>query len=249
METCKFLRHNVARTKDVFTLKGGRRSMMNHILQRWGICVAASLLVAPALLSAKNCCKSNNKKCKTFGSLVVRCALNAGCLNVTNNVTIGGNLTVSGTVTTTNGMIGDLLAFGNWINTTATVIGGATNVPFPTVVGTPDNITIDATNSIFTINLAGTYLIAYEVIGSVDADSSLTLQRTPAGGTIGAVTGGAVDFPTNGGTLEISNVVLVPSVGVGDTFNLLNGANAITPFDSVNPPANGAAITFIRIHA
>jgi hypothetical protein len=222
--------------------------MMNHMLQRWGLC-AISLVMLSATQFASS-------KCKKFGSLVVRCALNARCLNVTNNVTIGGNLTVSGTVTTNTGAIGDLLAYGTWINTATVgadnIIVSGDNATFPTVVGTPSNVSIDPSNTIFTINLAGTYLISYQVIGTPDDTTSLTLQHTPFGGVIGNVTGGTMDFPVNDDIAsEISNVVLVSGVGVGDTFNLNNsGGNNITLFDTIIPPAaNGAAITFIRIHA
>jgi hypothetical protein len=219
--------------------------MTCQTVQRWGMYAAASvLLVVHAPLGAQ--------KCKTFGSLVVRCALNAGCLSVANNVTIGGNLTVSGTVSTTTATLGDLLAFGTWVNTApAGGVNAATNLPFPTVVGTPSNISINGANSIFTIDLAGTYLIMYQVSGATAGNTFLQLQHTPFGGSIGAVTGGTVDFPTNGDTnFEASNAVIVPGVGVGDTFNLLNGPDAIAFFNNVGAvTANGASITFIRIHA
>jgi len=220
--------------------------MIYRIIQKCGAC--AALLLLHASLSASKCTK--------FGSLVVRCALNAGCLSVNNNFAIGGNLSVDGTITTPVGTLGDLLAYGSWVNTTSGTISAGTNVIFPTAsAANSSNITVDATNSIFTVDIAGTYLILYQVTGLVGfgITASLILQQAPAAtGIFAQVTGGTVvmvTYDTFDDTIpvEVSNAIII-SAGSGDKFQLLNSDNDIALTAGAHA-GNGAAITFLRIHA
>jgi len=216
--------------------------------QRRGMVCAAFILLHMQL---------GAKKCKTFKSLVVTCALNAGCLSVNNNTSIGGNVSVSGNVTTSSGALGALLAYGSWFNTTSGTISAGTNVTFPTAsAANSSNITVDATNSIFTVNIPGKYLVLYQVTAGIVGGNFITsfiLQQAPAAtGIFASVTGGTVVMTTvdsgfDNITLEISNAIII-TVGAGDKFQLLNSDNGIV-LDSGPHTGNSAAISFTRIHA
>jgi hypothetical protein len=233
--------------------------MFHRTLPRLSV-IAASLLLLQAPLSAK--------KCKSFNSLVVKCALTAAQLTVSGNASIGGNLTVGGTINstgniTTSGTItaanvtnpagttfGDLLSYGNWINTAAggLVISG-TPITFPTSNINTSNVTQNGTFDVFTFTLPGTYLVLYQVTYSALAASDLVLQLSTDGGTIwNDITGGAVATGTIGAAAnqEVSNAGLV-TVAAGNQIRLTNFGNTITL--NANPPANVAGITFIRLHA
>jgi len=218
--------------------------MIPYIFQRSAAYVAVSLALLHAPLSANKQC------CKTLGSLAVKCALNVGSLSVTNNVTIGGNVTVNGTVSSTSGSFGDLLAYGNWVFlSTATLdIAAGNSIPFNTDDASL-NITLDpVTESIFTVNLAGTYLIMYQVSGNApNLATSFTLKRSTGGGAFNPLVGGTIDFPFDGDSRgEVANMLIVTGVVAGDQFQLFNGPQTIA-LDAANG-GNGAAITFLRIH-
>jgi len=219
--------------------------MIRRILQKHGVCAAVLLLHASLGAS----------KCKTFASLVAKCGLNAGCLSVNNNVIVGGNLCVGGTITTPRGGLGDFFAYGSWVNTTSGIISAGTNVTFPTAgSANSSNIMVDATNSIFTVNVAGTYLILYQVTGLINSGAtSPILQQAPAAtGIFTQVAGGTIlmntiDSTGDQITLEVSNAIII-IVGSGDKFQLLNSDSDIEA-DAGTHAGNSAAITFLRIHA
>jgi len=240
--------------------------MSHNMIQRLGI-LASSMLLLHAPLGAK--------KCKTFGSLVVKCALTTAQLTVSGNATIGGNLTVGGTETVTGaltagsitstgnitttgtitsgaGTLGDLLAYGNWVNTVGGAVASGANVTFPTANINSSNISIDstATNSIFTFTTPGTYLVLYQVAYSAAGSSELSLDlSTNSGTTWTQLTGGSVLTGTIGAGVnqEVSNASLV-AIAAGNQLRLNNtGAALITLPAGVT--ANSAAITFIRLHA
>jgi len=223
---------------------------MNPTIQRVSLGVASLFMMMHVSLSAK--------KCKTFGSLVVKCALNAGSLSVNNNVTIGGNLSVSGTITTTSGSLGDVFAYGSWSQTTIVpAITQGSQVPFATNIASTPNITANGAGTVFTINLAGTYLILYQVVG-IDLTggntATLLLQSSTNGGVTFSNVPGAGVFVSNGGTgvlQEASSAVIVPSVAAGTQFQVINSSGSLA---EIEPTASlqgsdPATITFMRIHA
>jgi hypothetical protein len=240
-------------------LNGGS-PMFHRTLPRLSV-IAASLLLLQAPLSAK--------KCKSFNSLVVKCALTAAQLTVSGNASIGGNLTVGGTINstgsiTTSGTItaanvtnpagttfGDLLSYGNWINTAGGPVAIDANVTFPTSNINTSNVTQNGTFDVFTFTLPGTYLVLYQVTYSALAASRLDLEKSIDSGTSwNAVTGGSVLTGTVGVALnqEVSNASLV-TIAAGNQLRLHNAAGLTL----LTLPAGGAAsvagITFIRLHA
>jgi hypothetical protein len=221
--------------------------MIHNTLQRSIACAVVSLaLLTVPLHASKNCCKS-------FGSLLVKCGLRTGFLSVNNNVNIGGTLTVNGTISSTSGSLGDLIAYGNWVYTSGGVTLIAAGDPIGFITNTASlNITLDVTGFIFTVNTAGVYVVMYQVIGSADAPgTSITLQRSTGGGAFTPVIGGTIDVPFpsgDDGTIgEVTNLVIVTGVAAGDQFRLIN--NSTNLILDTNNGGNGAAITFLRIHS
>jgi len=281
--------------------------MSYTIIQRLGI-LASSMLLLHAPLGAK--------KCKTFGSLVIRCALTTGQLtvngnaNITGNLTIGGTITstgaitsngsftvngneditgnlnvggvitstgvttngnttisgseniagsliVGGTITTPSGSLGDLFAYGSWVNDdNAGPLAPGADVPFPLQIAptTGGQITANGPGTRFTVNLAGTYLIAYQITGTVSTPTpTFDLEfSTDGGASFNHVAGGQVQLPVTSvptDVLEASNLVIVPNVAAGTQFQILVDGGTVSLVSNQPTLSNSAAITFIRIHA
>ena len=119
--------------------------------------------------------------CKVFCRLVVRGCIQAGCLNVDGNVTIGGNLTVNGDT-----LLNNLTATGD-TNLTDLTVSGDTNLTNLTVTG--DTILNNAT--ITNLTVTNTFIANINLIYAYVYTLSM-------GGIVTVAPGGDVIFDTNG---------------------------------------------------
>jgi len=246
-------------------------------ISRQHIMVTLSALLfcsAPLLAS---CC---GKKNKCFNSITA-CSIAAGYLRVVGNEQLDNNLNVGGTASVTgnisgggtitavgnissggvvsdiNGSIGDQLAYGRWYNAAA---GNSTYTPgtainFPTA-GPALNVAASAGNTIFTVAVAGTYLVTYTLaFFTPGSPFSVSLQKLTGGPAL--VAGSGIDLPETDNILNLAFLTasysFLVTAAAGDQFSLINNSNSATSLGLTNPNPNPnnlakASITFMRIH-
>jgi hypothetical protein len=224
------------------------------------------MLCVVSPISAKDCCKS-------FQSLVIKCALTAAQLNVTGNLsvagnaTVGGNLSVSGnissggtvtatgnitssggTISDTNGSIGNLTSFANFFGqgqAAANTNSAGIPLTFPTKTQGTSSITNNASNNTFTITTPGIYQVSYQVNGTYTQPTTLSLTRSTNSGPFLAVPGGQVSSTDIANMITSGNTTFV-NAAQGDQFQILGISTAA---GTITFPAttNGTSVTFTRV--
>ncbi|PFL44958.1 hypothetical protein COJ30_31705 [Bacillus anthracis] len=129
-------------------------------------------------------------------------------------------------------------AFAN--NTSGSAISvllGGTNVPLPNNQNIGPGITVNGTNTVFTVANAGNYYIAYTInlTASLLVSSRITVNGSPLAGTINAPTLATGSF----------SATIITSLPAGAAISLqLFGLIAIATLSTATP---GATLTIIRL--
>jgi len=151
-------------------------------------------------------------------------------------------------ITNITGSLGNLLAYGEWFNTTAQTVAVSGTFQFPTATPATSPVGITASgagNQQFTATEAGLYLVLFRTTGSASSFGALALQHQPAaGGGFTGVSGGAIPTTSLSSFQPLSIVVLV-TLAVGDQLQVVSTGSFTTAIDG---GSDGASITFVRIH-